>query len=123
MARIRGKDTKPELLVRTAVHARGYRFRLHRKDIPGCPDLVFPKHQLIIFVHGCFWHQHEGCSRAHRPRSRQAFWDAKLNGNVERDVRTKNALSQHGWHVEVIWECDASCDKCLQERLNKIFGT
>src|ERR1700722_17619741 len=106
MARIKGKDTKPEKLVRSAVHALGLRFRLHKKDLKGSPDLVFPKYKTAVFVHGCFWHQHSGCRRATLPTSRREFWEKKLSRNVERDAEAVMQLSATGWRVLTIWECE-----------------
>src|SRR5687768_10733427 len=99
MARIGSKHTKPELVVRRAAHAAGLRFRLHRKGLPGRPDLVFPKHKTAVFVHGCFWHRHEGCRRASMPQTRPEFWEAKFRENIERDRRTEKALRALGWRV------------------------
>ncbi|PMR78515.1 very short patch repair endonuclease [Halomonas urumqiensis] len=105
MSRIRGQDTNPEMAVRRYLHACGFRFRLHRKDLPGKPDLVLTKHRLVIFVHGCFWHRHEGCFYATSPATRKDFWRRKLIGNVERDRRQQAELIEAGWRVLVIWEC------------------
>ncbi|PSJ22143.1 very short patch repair endonuclease [Halomonas sp. ND22Bw] len=105
MSAIRGKNTSPELAVRRYLHARGFRFRLHRRDLPGNPDLVLPKYRLVIFVHGCFWHRHEGCFYATSPATRKDFWRRKLDGNVERDRRQQAELIETGWRVLVIWEC------------------
>lgn len=105
MSAIKGKNTNPELAVRRYLHARGFRFRLHRKDLPGKPDLILPKHRLAIFVHGCFWHRHERCFYATSPVTRQEFWSEKLNGNAARDKRKEAELVQMGWRVLVIWEC------------------
>ncbi|MCD9122288.1 very short patch repair endonuclease [Cupriavidus sp. UGS-1] len=105
MSGIRGKDTSPELSVRRFLHARGYRFRLHRKDFPGTPDLVLAKYKVAIFVHGCFWHQHQGCAYAATPATRPDFWASKLAGNAERDSRHIEALIRLGWRVLIIWEC------------------
>ena len=110
MSRVRGKDTKPEMLVRRLIHRMGYRYRLHAKELPGCPDLVFRPRRKAIFVHGCFWHRHEGCPRNMIPTTRQDFWRRKLDGNVQRDRRTEAVLRENGWHVLVIWECDAKGD-------------
>ncbi|RWX60491.1 DNA mismatch endonuclease Vsr [Mesorhizobium sp. M4B.F.Ca.ET.089.01.1.1] len=107
MAQFRSKDTKPEVMVRRALHRLGYRFRLHRRDLPGKPDIVLPRHQTIILVHGCFWHQHNGCSDARMPRTRQDYWSAKFRRNSERDAETAAALKALGWRVLVVWECDA----------------
>lgn len=106
MARIKGHDTSPELRVRKVAHAVGLRFRLHRADLPGKPDLVFPKLQTALFVHGCFWHQHSGCRRASRPKSHTEYWERKLQRNVERDARSIQALQDQGWRAVVIWECE-----------------
>lgn len=105
MAGIRGKNTKPELIVRRYLHACGYRFRLHRRDLPGRPDLVLPKYKLAIFVHGCFWHRHEGCSYATFPKTRRLFWEEKLSGNVRRDQGQLASLNAMGWRVITVWEC------------------
>jgi len=107
MAGFRSKDTKPEMLVRRTLHRLGYRFRLHRRDLPGKPDIVLPRHRLAILVHGCFWHQHQGCRDARMPRTQQDYWTAKFRRNLERDQDTAVALTALGWQVAVIWECDA----------------
>jgi DNA mismatch endonuclease (patch repair protein) len=104
MSRIRGKDTKPELLVRRGLHALGFRFRLHRKDLPGRPDLVFPARRAVIFVHGCFWHSHD-CPMCKMPATRAEFWRAKIAGNRDRDEQAVRALTAAGWRVLVVWEC------------------
>jgi DNA mismatch endonuclease, patch repair protein len=104
MSRIRGRDTKPEMLVRRGLHARGLRYRLHDRNLPGRPDLVFSKYRTAVFVHGCFWHAH-GCALAKLPTTRQDFWRQKLEGNAARDLRTIDALQANGWRVLVIWEC------------------
>lgn len=104
MSRIRSRDTKPELLLRRGLHARGLRFRLHRKDLPGCPDLVFPRFRVAVFVHGCFWHGHD-CPMFKWPRTRTGFWRRKIDGNSERDRRAHAALAENHWRVLVIWEC------------------
>lgn len=105
MSRIQGKNTKPEIAVRRYLHGQGFRFRLHRKDLPGKPDLVLPRYRLVIFVHGCFWHRHQGCFYATSPATRKEFWRNKLDGNVKRDHRQQKALIEQGWRVLVIWEC------------------
>ncbi|MGY2267701.1 very short patch repair endonuclease [Pseudomonas sp. SDO5561_S422] len=105
MAGILGRNTKPELIVRRYLHACGYRYRLHRKDLPGKPDLVFSKYKLVIFVHGCFWHRHANCVYATSPGSRRDFWEEKLNGNVSRDQKQISLLNAKGWRVVVVWEC------------------
>lgn len=114
MSRIRSKNTKPELAVRSMLHRMGYRFRLHRRDLPGCPDIVLPKYKTVIFVHGCFWHQHPGCKYAYNPKSRKAFWQKKFKQNVERHKRVRKELTKLGWKVIVIWECQI-------KNLNKVI--
>ncbi|WP_170566251.1 very short patch repair endonuclease [Ruegeria atlantica] len=103
MARIKHKDTSPELVIRRGLHARGYRFRLHRRDLPGRPDLTLPQYGAVIEIRGCFWHGHEGCGR--RPKSRREFWDAKIDATRSRDARNLTALCDLGWRVLVVWEC------------------
>lgn len=105
MAAIRGKDTKPEMLVRSWVHRRGFRFRLHAKGMPGSPDLVLARHRTVVFVHGCFWHSH-GCSNSVVPQTRREFWVEKLGRNVARDAKNFRELTELGWRVFVVWECD-----------------
>lgn len=104
MSRIRGKDTKPELLLRRGLHALGFRFRLHRRDLPGRPDLVFPSRRAVIFVHGCFWHGH-GCPMCKMPATRPEFWRAKIAGNRSRDQKAVATLKAAGWRVLIVWEC------------------
>ena len=106
MSRIRGKDTKPEMLVRQYLHARGLRYRLHTKELPGKPDLVFPGLRTVIFVHGCFWHRHEGCRYFVVPKTRTDFWMNKIGRNVANDERQQQELSSQGWRVLVVWECE-----------------
>lgn len=117
MSRVRGKDTKPERIVRRVAHGLGFRFRLHRKDLPGSPDLVFPRHQAVIFVHGCFWHRHPGCRQASVPRTRARFWNDKFKQNVARDKRNEMALADLGWRVLVVWECEIRDHKLLADRI------
>ena len=105
MGRVRGENTKPEMQVRRLVHRMGFRYRLHRRDLPGTPDLVFPDRKKIIFVHGCFWHQHD-CPRGARPTSNRDFWNIKLDKNVRRDQENISALEERGWSVLVVWECE-----------------
>jgi DNA mismatch endonuclease (patch repair protein) len=105
MASIRGRDTKPEMLLRRTLHRKGFRFRLHRKDLPGRPDIVLPSRKIAIFVHGCFWHRHENCRFATTPSTRPDFWRKKFEGNVERDARVETQLLANGWRVATIWEC------------------
>lgn len=108
MARVRSKDTRPEILVRRLVHAMGYRYRLHVRRLPGSPDLVFPRLRKVLFVHGCFWHQHPNpeCKIARLPKSRPEFWRPKLEGNRRRDKRQQEALLDLGWRFMVVWECE-----------------
>jgi DNA mismatch endonuclease (patch repair protein) len=104
MSRIKGGDTKPEMTVRRALHERGFRYRLHRRDLPGCPDLVLSRYHVVIFVHGCFWHGHD-CHLVKKPTTRAAFWESKLGGNAERDKDAVAALQHDGWRVVIVWEC------------------
>lgn len=104
MSRIRGKDTKPEMLIRRGIHKRGLRYRLHDRALPGRPDLVFPKYRIVVFVHGCFWHAH-GCSLFKLPKTREDFWKTKLLANVQRDHKATEMLISAGWRVLIIWEC------------------
>lgn len=117
MRALRQKDTQPEMMVRRALHSLGYRFRLHRKDLPGRPDIVLPRHRVAILVHGCFWHRHSGCPNTRTPKSRQEFWNAKFTANVERDQRVEAELSALGWRVLTIWECQARREKELTPML------
>ena len=106
MSHIRSKDTKPEKRLRSLLHRLGFRFRLHRKDLPGTPDIVLPKYRTVIFVHGCFWHQHPGCKKATLPRSNVEFWKNKLEKDIGRDKEVEKKLIETGWNVIVIWECE-----------------
>jgi DNA mismatch endonuclease (patch repair protein) len=112
MSRIRSKNTKPEIVVRKAAHAAGLRFRLHRKDLPGTPDLVFPSRGIALFVHGCFWHRHH-CTRATSPATNADYWAAKFDRNVRRDARNAAELRKLGWRCVQIWECEAKDDEKL----------
>lgn len=109
MSRISSKNTKPELAVRSALHKLGYRFRLHRRDLPGNPDIVLPRFATAVFVHGCFWHRHPGCKFAYVPCSRLQFWMKKFQANIERDRRARSALRKLGWRVITVWECEGQC--------------
>jgi DNA mismatch endonuclease (patch repair protein) len=111
MSRIRGKDSQPELALRRVLHRLGLRYRLHAKELPGKPDLVFPRHKAAVFVHGCFWHRHEGCKIATTPKSNTPFWVEKFEKNVERDSRVAATLEELGWRVFVAWECDLAPSK------------
>lgn len=121
MSRIRGKDTVPEIRVRKMLHQMGYRFRLHRKDLPGRPDIVLPRYATIIFVHGCYWHRHEGCRFAYTPKTRIDFWTRKFAENEERDRRYAQELTRMGWRVAVIWECETQDADHLVQRLSTIL--
>jgi DNA mismatch endonuclease (patch repair protein) len=120
MSRIRGRDTQPELLVRSALHRAGYRFRLHRKDLPGRPDIVLPKYRTVVFVHGCFWHRHAGCRFTYTPKSRIAFWQNKFDANVERDRLARDKLRRLGWNVATVWECQAASPRKLFDALDRV---
>lgn len=122
MRAIRSHNTKPELAVRRLVHAMGYRFRLHRRDLPGSPDIVFPKRKRAVFVHGCFWHQHEGCIEANLPRTNTAYWLPKLRRTKARDSAALEALKQLNWRTLVIWECDLNEPTKLRRRLERFLG-
>ncbi|WP_126454370.1 very short patch repair endonuclease [Sulfuriflexus mobilis] len=122
MSAVKGKNTTPELRVRRVLHAMGYRFRLHRKDLPGKPDIVLPKYKLCIFVHGCFWHQHSGCKRATMPASNKAFWKKKLTGNFERDKKNTADLKSLGWQVCIIWECETKQQEVLEKALSNCLA-
>lgn len=118
MSAIRKKNTKPELIVRRMLHAMGFRFRLHRSDLPGSPDVVLPRHRAAILVHGCFWHQHAGCRHANLPRSRTDYWLPKLARNVQRDAQAEAALCALGWRVHILWECELRDPEALRSRLS-----
>ena len=120
MSRVRGWDTKPELVVRRLAHGMGYRYRLHVGNLPGRPDLVFPSLRKIVFVHGCFWHQH-GCKRSARPTSNIAFWEEKLDRNLARDRASSAALKREGWKVLVVWECAIKDKQKLERKLRRFL--
>jgi DNA mismatch endonuclease (patch repair protein) len=124
MANIKGKDTKPEKVVRSLLHKMGYRFRLHRRDLPGNPDIVLPKYKKVIFVHGCFWHGHAGCPRAKRPNTNKAFWNEKLTKNIDRDNRNQQKLKKLGWDYLIIWQCQIKKPKKdqLRNQLEEYIG-
>lgn len=117
MARVKGKNTKPELVARRALHALGYRFRLHRGDLPGRPDIVLPKHKTAIFVHGCFWHRHPGCGKCSTPKTHIDFWQDKFDTNIARDARNVQALENAGWRVLIVWECQTKRIEVLSAQL------
>lgn len=116
---VKSKNTGPEMIVRSMCHEMGLRYRLHRNDLPGTPDLVFPKHRLCLFVHGCFWHRHPGCRRTTTPKSRLEFWLPKLAKNVERDIAAQRELKTLGWRVVVIWECHTKDLKSLRAEIQQ----
>ena len=122
MARVRGKNTRPEMIVRKLVFAASYRYRLHVRKLPGSPDLVFPSRKKVIFVHGCFWHRHDNCAGSRIPKSRVEYWSAKLNGNKARDVVNYTALREAGWQVLVLWECELEDPMILEDRLRGFLG-
>ena len=117
MSRIRSTDTRPEKRVRSVLHKMGYRFRLHSQSLPGKPDLILPKHKTVVFVHGCFWHRHEGCPNATTPKSNKDFWLEKLRRNVERDKEVSETLTIMGWRVVVVWECETREETYLRTKL------
>jgi DNA mismatch endonuclease (patch repair protein) len=117
MRAVRSENTKPEMIVRRMLHALGYRFRLHRRDLPGKPDIVLPRHRKIIFVHGCFWHQHPNCKDADRPQSNADYWNRKLDRNVQRDQEHMSTLQALSWKVLVVWTCETKNAAQLQQKL------
>lgn len=124
MSHCRGKNTKPEKVVRSVLHEMGYRFRLHRRDLPGSPDIVLPKYKTAIFVHGCFWHRHSGCKKATMPKDNADYWTRKMAENIERDERKQHALLDLGWNVAVVWQCatEKPSLKMLPARLQQLLG-
>ena len=123
MARVKGRNTKPEKVVRSLLHGMGYRFRLHRKELPGKPDVVLPKYRKVVFVHGCFWHGHYGCRRAARPSSNTEFWNTKIDGNMERDRRSVISLESLGWRALTVWECELRDKESLKETLKGFLAS
>jgi DNA mismatch endonuclease (patch repair protein) len=121
MARVRSTNTRPEMLVRKLVHGMGYRYRLHVRNLPGCPDIVFRKRARVIFVHGCFWHRHTGCALARLPKSRLDFWVPKLEGNKTRDETNKRELRRMGWKVLTVWECELKWPARLANRVRRFL--
>jgi DNA mismatch endonuclease, patch repair protein len=111
MSNIRARNTRPEIAVRKFLFSKGFRFRLHRRDLPGSPDIVLPKYKLAVFVHGCFWHRHKGCRFAYTPKTRTAFWKAKFESNVARDKRAIRMLKHLGWNIATVWECQVKAHK------------
>jgi len=123
MRRIRSSDTKPEMTVRQMIHGMGYRYRLHRRDLPGSPDLVFGPRRAVIFVHGCFWHQHDKaeCLDGRLPKSNSSYWTAKLSRNVDRDALVQEQLVQEGWRFLIIWECELTSKCSVRERISSFL--
>lgn len=117
MSHISGKNTKPEILVRSLLHRMGYRFRIHKKDLPGRPDICLPKHKKVIFVHGCFWHGHENCPKSKRPTTNVEFWNKKIDGNIERDKENIKKLRRLGWQTLMIWTCEIKNQEELKNKL------
>ena len=113
MSRITGRNTKPEILLRSLLHREGFRFRLHDKRLPGKPDIVLPRHRTVIFVNGCFWHRHNNCEYAYTPKSRQEFWLNKFQGTIQRDQEKQKMLADLGWQVLVVWECELKRNSSL----------
>ena len=121
MSRVKGRDTKPEIVVRSIIHRMGFRFRLHQRDLPGTPDIVLPRHSKVIFIHGCFWHSHKGCSRSKRPTTNVEFWNSKIEGNIERDKRSCRSLRRMGWKVLVVWQCETRNPEKLLGKLERFL--
>lgn len=117
MSQVKSRNTRPEIFVRSLLHRLGYRFRIHRPDLPGKPDIVLPKYRTVIFVHGCFWHSHEGCKRARMPAANNSYWKQKLARNMDRDAHNKDSLKSLGWNVIIIWECELKNMELLRARL------
>lgn len=122
MSSVKQRHTKPEMIVRSLLHRLGFRFRLHRKDLPGSPDIVLPKFHTAIFVHGCFWHQHKNCSKSRRPSSNQNYWNTKLDENISRDKRKERELSKLGWRVATVWQCEIRDLETLSKKLKKLLS-
>ena len=122
MSRIRSKNTSPERKLRSLLHALGYRFRLHRRDLPGQPDIVLPRFRAVVFVHGCYWHRHRNCRYAYTPKTRVEFWRSKFDENVERDRQALRSLRELGWRVLVVWECEIPDEKALTRRLRRFLS-
>lgn len=122
MARVKNRNTTPELVVRKLLHRNGFRFRVQRKDLPGKPDIVLSKYHTVIFVHGCFWHSHPGCPRAARPASNTDFWNEKLDKNVRRDIEARDKLRSLGWRVLVIWQCQTKDLGSLEALIDNYFS-
>lgn len=120
MSRIRGANTKPELRLRRLLHGMGLRYRLHRRDLPGKPDIVFPSAKTVVFVHGCYWHRHEGCRLTTTPKTNVEFWQTKFDANVRRDASARAELERLGWAVITVWECETRDDTLLREAVHRV---
>jgi DNA mismatch endonuclease (patch repair protein) len=120
---VRSTDTMPERKVRSLLHKLGFRFRIHRLDLPGKPDIVLPKRRAVVFVHGCFWHRHQGCSHATTPASRQEYWLPKFRRTVDRDRKNQEELRHRGWNVVVVWECETKDLKKLATQLSRLIDS
>lgn len=123
MSAVRGRDTKPEMIVRRMLHVMNYRYRLHRNDLPGSPDIVFGPKRKAIFVHGCFWHRHPGCSKSTTPKTRAEFWADKFDRNVERDRQAERRLAELGWQSLVVWECETRKLEALARKLQALLNS
>jgi DNA mismatch endonuclease, patch repair protein len=121
MSRIRGKNTRPELTVRSLLHRMGYRFRLHNTTLPGKPDIVLPRYKTVVFVHGCFWHRHPGCRYAYTPKTRLQFWQRKFDSNVRRDQQAARQLTERGWNQLTLWECQIGDTESLRRNIDDFF--
>ena len=121
MAAIKSKNTNPEIKVRKLLHSLGYRFRLHKKELPGSPDIVLKKYKTVVFVHGCFWHRHKECKYATNPKTREEFWNKKFLSNIERDIKNQEDLKSLGWESKIIWECEIKNKGLLINNLQNIF--
>jgi DNA mismatch endonuclease (patch repair protein) len=122
MSAIKSKNTKPEITVRKLLHSMGYRFRLHKKDLPGSPDIVLPKYKTVIFVHGCFWHRHQNCKYASNPKTRREFWEKKFKENIERDKKNQEKLKNLGWKTKIVWECEIKKQDKLIKKLEDFLN-
>ena len=122
MSAIKSKNTKPEITVRKLLHSMGYRFRLHKKDLPGSPDIVLPKYKTVIFVHGCFWHRHQNCKYASNPKTRREFWEKKFKENIERDKKTQKKLKNLGLKTKIVWECEIKKQDKLIKKLEDFLN-
>jgi DNA mismatch endonuclease (patch repair protein) len=122
MRNVRSKNTRPEMVVRKLIHSMGFRFRLHRTDLPGKPDIVFPRFRSVIFVHGCFWHRHKGCASTRTPKTRVKFWESKFKSNELRDQIAKHLLGQLNWRVMTIWECEIANTQKLVKQIYKFLN-